>query len=112
VKTGGEMQLRLRRHGDEFQILRKFGYRDPGYVEPFIVPADPEHFRTDLASIPWVFAWLVPGLGTHLPAVLLHDALVVNGGKDHEGRTSVARKLTGSSGTPCRTWPRRSCGAG
>jgi hypothetical protein len=85
VKTGVEMQLRLRRHGDEFQILRKFGYRDPGYVEPFIVPADPEHFRTDLASIPWVFAWLVPGLGTHLPAVLLHDALVVNGGKDHEG---------------------------
>ena len=51
------------------------------------MPATLNEFATDLTSIPWVFAWVVPGLGTHLPAALLHDALVVSDGeeKTHEG---------------------------
>jgi len=77
AETGGEMVLVLRRAGKEFQVIRRFGYWDPKYDEPFVVPADPETFLTDLASIPTIFAWLVPGLGSHLPAVLLHDGLVL-----------------------------------
>jgi Protein of unknown function (DUF1353) len=91
VGAGGQMELDLRRDGARFQILRPFGYRDPRYREPFVVPADVARFRTDLASIPWVFAWLVPGLGSHLPAVLLHDGLVV--GKT-EGKTHLGPDVT------------------
>ena len=46
------------------------------YASPFLVPAPDTHFRTDLTSVPTVFLWLVPTVGTHLPAALLHDALV------------------------------------
>jgi len=81
VETGGEMVMVLRRQGSEFQVIRQFGYWDPRYDEPFVVPADPQTFLTDLASIPSVFAWLIPGLGSHLPAVLLHDGLVVAKGE-------------------------------
>jgi hypothetical protein len=84
--TGDTMVLQLEPDGARFRILRQFGYRDPGYDEPFIVPKDVTTFRTDLASIPWFFAWLVPGLGTHLPAVLLHDGLVL---KPHEATTHI-----------------------
>ena len=82
AESGGELQLQLQPVGAEFKILRRFGYRDPHYREPFIIPADPLTFHTDLASIPWFLAWLVPGLGTHLPAILVNDALVLskNGG--------------------------------
>jgi hypothetical protein len=71
-------------------------------------------FRTDLASIPWFFAWLVPGLGTHLPAVLLHDGLVVGPteGKTHIGpdidreeADRILRDAMASLGTPVvRRW--------
>jgi Protein of unknown function (DUF1353) len=114
VKTGGAMQLQLQREAAKFQLLRKFGYRDPDYETPFIVPANTTSFRTDLASIPWLFAWLVPGLGTHLPAVLLHDGLVVGKreAKTHEGpdvdreeADRMLRDAMGSLGTPViRRW--------
>ena len=81
-------RIELRRDGPKkFELLRRFGYQDSEYDEPFIVPATLDKFATDLTSIPWVFAWVVPGLGTHLPAALLHDALVVSDGeeKTHEG---------------------------
>ena len=78
------------------------------------MPKDVATFRTDLASIPWFFAWLVPGLGTHLPAVLLHDGLVVgpNEGKTHIGpdvdreeADRILRDAMASLGTPVvRRW--------
>ena len=112
--TGGPMVLQLEPDGAGFRILRPFGYRDPRYGEPFVVPSDVATFRTDLASIPWFFAWLVPGLGTHLPAVLLHDGLVVgpNEGKTHVGpdvdreeADRILRDAMASLGTPVvRRW--------
>lgn len=81
VETGEAMRLQLEQSGASFRLLRRFGYETPDYPEPFIVPADPETFETDLTSIPWFFAWLVPGVGTHLPAVLLHDGLVLTEGE-------------------------------
>ena len=99
--TGGKMVLQLEPDGARFRILRPFGYRDPAYADPFIVPADVATFRTDLASIPWFFAWLVPGLGTHLPAVLLHDGLVVgpDGGQDAH---RSGRRPRGGGSDPAR----------
>jgi len=74
---GGAVQVRLRQMPQQdFCLLRSIGYRDPEYASPFLVPAPDTNFRTDLTSVPTVFLWLVPTVGTHLPAALLHDALV------------------------------------
>lgn len=108
------VRLELRQDGDGFAVLRRIGYRDPACGD-LVVPACPEHFRTDLTSVPWAFAWLVPGLGTHVPAVLLHDGLVREG---HEGKKThigvdvdrveadrILREAMGSLGTPVlRRW--------
>lgn len=65
---------------ERFRALRRIGYRTherPG--EPsrtFIVPENLHTWTTDFASVPWFFAWLVPKSGRHLPASLIHDALV------------------------------------
>lgn len=81
----GPARILLERHevdGKEtFQIVRRFGFHDPGFDEPFIVPADRETFRSDLTSVPVLFTWLVPRTGNHLPAALLHDGLVFKPGE-------------------------------
>lgn len=74
---GGPLRLELRSiDGRDFALLRPFSYNSEHYPEPFVVPAELATFRTDLTSVPWVFAWLVPRSGRFLPAAVLHDALV------------------------------------
>jgi hypothetical protein len=112
--TGDVIQLQLEQDGAEFRVLRPFGYRDPRYTEPFVVPADMKRFTTDLASIPALFVWLVPGLGTHLPAVVLHDGLVrppssppthTGPDVDREEADRILRDAMASLGTPrIRRW--------
>lgn len=93
--TGGKLEIDLRAAGPgKFKLLRQFAYIDRKYPhEPFVVPRDLINWRTDLASIPRYFTWLIPGLGEHLPAVLLHDGLVVDRGapREHIG-PEVARE--------------------
>ncbi|WP_277454907.1 DUF1353 domain-containing protein [Janibacter sp. DB-40] len=60
---------------DDFRMVRRIAYLDRELGE-LLVPADPSTFTTDLASVPSVFAWLIPRSGHHLPAALLHDGLV------------------------------------
>ena len=60
---------------ETFRLGRRIAYDDPA-LGPLLVPADLRTFRTDLTSVPAVFAWLVPRTGRHLPAALLHDGLV------------------------------------
>lgn len=76
------LRIVLERHLDEgvesFSLDRAIGY-DDRRLGRLRVPAAPG-FRTDLASVPWLFTWLVPRTGRHLPAALLHDGLV--GGSD------------------------------
>ncbi len=69
-----------RRDVGEYALGCRFGYFDATTQAEYLVPSDIASFRTDLASIPWFFAWLVPALGTHIPAALLHDGLVVEVG--------------------------------
>jgi len=67
---------RLTEAGAEiWQLDRRIAYADREYGE-LLVPADLTAFRTDLASVPAVFTWLVPKTGAHLPAALVHDGLV------------------------------------
>jgi hypothetical protein len=114
VETGGPIQLQLEQHRSEFRVLRQFGYRDPHHEQHFVVPADVDTFRTDLASIPTLFVWLVPGLGSHLPAIVLHDGLVVSPDSppthvgprvDREESDRILRDAMASLGTPrIRRW--------
>lgn len=66
----------------EYLLWTRFRYLDPvwrddeGRRRSFTVPRTPGEFRTDLASVPGPFTWLVPRDGTHTPAAILHDALV------------------------------------
>lgn len=73
-----EMRIVLERHAEEgmetFALARRLAYLDR-HLGELLVPASPE-FRTDLTSVPALFTWLVPKTGAHLPAALLHDALV------------------------------------
>jgi len=67
---------RLTEKNTELWMLgRRIAYDDREYGE-LLVPADLTAFRTDLASVPDIFTWLVPKTGTHLPAALVHDGLV------------------------------------
>ena len=75
---GADPRIVLERHTDEgvetFSLDRRLAYLDR-HLGELLVPAD-EAFRTDLTSVPALFTWLVPKTGAHLPAALLHDALV------------------------------------
>ncbi len=79
---GADPRIVLERHTDEgvetFSLERRLAYRDR-HLGELLVPADPG-FRTDLTSVPSLFTWLVPKTGAHLPAALLHDALVAGRG--------------------------------
>ena len=80
--TRADMRIVLERHSEEgvetFALERRLAYRDR-HLGELLVPADPD-FRTDLTSVPALFTWLVPKTGAHLPAALLHDALVAGRG--------------------------------
>lgn len=73
-----EMRIVLERHAEEgvelFELERRIAYLDR-HLGELLVPASAD-FRTDLTSVPALFTWLVPKTGAHLPAALLHDALV------------------------------------
>lgn len=76
AETGGPVRLELRSiDGHDFQVLRRIGYHCDESDRTFEAPADLVQFRTDMASVPSVFTWLVPRSGNFLPAAVLHDAL-------------------------------------
>lgn len=73
-------------------LRERFRYKEPvpGGRE-FVVPLDPEHWETDLASIPSLATWLVPKDGSHTPAALVHDAMVTKPG---EGKCYIGPDVT------------------
>jgi hypothetical protein len=79
---GSDPRIVLERHAEEgvetFALERRLAYRDR-HLGELLVPSRAD-FRTDLTSVPALFTWLVPKTGAHLPAALVHDALVAGGG--------------------------------
>ncbi len=71
----------------EFRMQSRIGYKHPRYTEPFVVPRHDrmDTFTTDLTSVPGPFQWLVPVVGAHLPAAIVHDGLIDHGEKQYEG---------------------------
>ena len=65
---------------EEFRLHRKVTYATTlADGTPFVAtvpPANEPDWVTDLASVPQLLTWLVPTSGKHLPAALVHDALV------------------------------------
>lgn len=98
---------------DTFVILKSFCYRaartDPDADAVYLVPGedfDPpaqlasgQHVvvppetsgRTDLASVPSLFWWLIASYGNHTRASLLHDALYVDAGEPPVPRRTADR---------------------
>lgn len=79
-------------------MLRRIGYRSDDHVEVFIIPDDLDTFRTDLASVPSVFGWLVSRSGMFVPLVM-HDALV-RPARSFDVQRSTGPRATGSRGEP------------
>jgi hypothetical protein len=81
---GADPRIVLERHAEEgvetFALERRLAYRDR-HLGELLVPSRAD-FRTDLTSVPALFTWLVPKTGAHLPAALLHDALVAGPGDE------------------------------
>lgn len=63
---------------ERFRLVRRLGYRDPTGRAVHVFPADRAAFTSDLTSVPHLFTWLIPRTGRHLPAALLHDALIAD----------------------------------
>ena len=115
VATGGDLQLQLQMAGADFLVLRQFGYRDPHHPgDPFIIPRDPATFRTDLASIPWFFGWLIPASAPICrPSwCTTRWCSIPANRRPMTARPSTGRRRTGSCGTRWAAWARRSYGAG
>ena len=68
------------RNREHFILERRIAYHDRHRGE-IVVPPVYKDFRTDLTSVPPIFGWLVPRTGAHLPAALIHDALVTDPGQ-------------------------------
>lgn len=92
---GSDPSIVLVRHIEEagpelWSLERRLAYRDR-HLGEILVPAD-DGFRTDLTSVPALFTWLVPKTGAHLPAALLHDALVAGDDpSSYEARAEIDR---------------------
>jgi len=71
IRSGDRELFRLHR------TVTFTGRRDDGSSFSYTVPpADDPEFVTDLTSVPQLLTWLVPKSGRHLPAALIHDAMV------------------------------------
>jgi hypothetical protein len=62
----------------KFRLVKGFRYHvtDTAIVPPNVRDIDlPDSWETDIASVPWVFWWLVASYGSHTRAAIVHDAL-------------------------------------
>ncbi len=82
---GGKADVVLEQTADkQFKVMRPFWYDVPDTSTTYEVW---KGFKTDLASVPWFFWWLVSSYGHQTRAALVHDTLI---GKD--ARVKVRRK--------------------
>jgi hypothetical protein len=73
-------RLTLEQIGEKrFRLVKGFRYHvpDTAVVPPKVRDIElPDLFETDIASVPWVFWWLIASYGSHARAAIVHDALV------------------------------------
>jgi hypothetical protein len=92
-------QIILEVIGDrEFRLRWALVYK--GHTDTFIIPAG---FKTDLASVPQVFQWLVDDHAAILKAALLHDylySLVRKGEFSQRDADGILRRVLHEEGVP------------
>lgn len=73
----GPVKVELGRLGTKkYRLCRRIGYRDRKTGHTFAVPRHLDTWTSDLSSQPALFTWVVPVLGSHFNAIVLHDGLV------------------------------------
>ena len=71
IGFGPDAEVRVRQLDDrEWEVLQAFTYRSD--EREYVVP---EGQRTDFASVPRVFVWLIPRYGRYTLSAILHDHL-------------------------------------
>ncbi|CAN5747023.1 hypothetical protein BH24ACT4_BH24ACT4_17900 [soil metagenome] len=91
----------LRVIGDtEWELLEPLTYE--GRHETFTIPAGS---RTDLASVPAPFTWLVPTYGRYTKSAILHDFLWRTGAVPRADADGIFRRSMRELGVPIlRRW--------
>lgn len=83
-----ESKLRVEEIGDGFWRLTD-DLKYQGRTDRFVVPAG---FRTDFASVPRLFTWLVPSSGEYTKAAVLHDWLLEESGLSRHDADGIFRR--------------------
>ena len=85
---------------EQFKLHRAITYTsvDASDGSTFTYTVPDETYVTDLASVPQLFTWLVPKSGRHLPAALVHDALVDDPAIDRFEADRIFRDAMGDLG--------------
>ncbi len=88
-----------------FRLERAFSYEigHKGSGRKITVPAG---FETDFASVPFVFRWLVPVVGRHGKAAVLHDWLYASGALPNRAEADAVffEAMTVLGVRPWRKW--------
>ncbi|MCZ2109452.1 MAG: DUF1353 domain-containing protein [Dehalococcoidia bacterium] len=83
-----ESTLRVEEDGDGYwRLTEDLAYQ--GRTDRFLVPAG---FRTDFASVPRLFTWLVPTSGEYTKAAVLHDWLLEESGISRHDADGIFRR--------------------
>ncbi|MFT6289576.1 MAG: hypothetical protein ACJAR2_000161 [Ilumatobacter sp.] len=94
VQSLGRARVELLRLGTKkYQMRQRVGYQDPKTSENFIIPRHLT-WTCDLSSNPVVFSWVIPVLGNHFNAILLHDCLVEHATEGVQGTDYIGTKVT------------------
>jgi hypothetical protein len=85
---------------EQFKLHRTITYAatDAADGSTFTYTVPDDTYVTDLASVPQLFTWLVPKSGRHLPAALVHDALVDDPQVDRFDADRIFRDAMGDLG--------------
>ena len=99
-----ESDVVVREIGDDTWALVE-PLRYVGNTDRFVVPAG---FRTDFASVPRIFVWLIPKYGRYTKAAILHDFLCEEskaGRFDRDDADGLFRRAMRELGVPfLRRW--------
>lgn len=73
-----DLIIRFIPEAKKFKVFIAFDYH-VGSEDSEEVVSVPKDFLTDLASIPWFARWLIPKVGKHAQAAVLHDFIYYKG---------------------------------
>jgi len=98
------LDLRYDAVANNWTVLRGFEYHVGMYPSNEVIRV-PKGFKTDLASVPFGFRWLIPMSGEYNQAAVLHDWMCVNFYDTHKRRCEIFAEAMTVLGVP--DWKRK-----